>query len=227
MAFNRVSVVDDIVRVRKVLVSVYDKTGLREFLDGLASSSPGVEFYATGKTFEIAKEAAAASGGRAKAISVSDYTGQCEMQGGLVKTLDFKIYLGILSEPYNQEHEQDRQRVGAVLFDMVCVNLYPFAKVLSASAGDIEELRQNIDIGGPCMLRAAAKAYLRVASLSDPSDYGAILAEIAQRGGLGLESRLRMAAKTFATTAAYDAAIAGWLAGQPDVGAGYRVLGGE
>jgi phosphoribosylaminoimidazolecarboxamide formyltransferase/IMP cyclohydrolase len=135
------------------------------------------------------------------------------MQGGLVKTLDFKIYLGLLSETYNLAHVRDLARLQAIKLDMVVVNLYPFVKTISAPGVTPEQARANIDIGGPCMVRAAAKNFLRVASVTDPADYARILAELKQNGGaLSLKTRFELAQKAFAHTAAYDTAIAGYLA---------------
>ena len=136
------------------------------------------------------------------------------MQGGLVKTLDFKIYLGLLSETYNGAHQQDLARTQAVALDMVVVNLYPFKKTVARAGVTPEEARTNIDIGGPCMVRASAKNYLRVASVTDPADYGALLGELAARGGsLGFDTRLCLMKKAFAHTAEYDTAIAAFFAG--------------
>jgi phosphoribosylaminoimidazolecarboxamide formyltransferase/IMP cyclohydrolase len=211
------------VKIKRALISVFDKTGLDDFVTGLVNVNPDIEIYSTGGTFKVL-EALIGKLGKGKVISVSDYTGQPEMQGGLVKTLDFKIYLGILSEPYNPAHEQDRARVGAELFDLVCVNLYPFKSVLAKGAGDSEELRQNIDIGGPCMLRASAKAFLRVASLSDPADYPMILKEMSSSSGcLTLKTRKYLAAKTFTSVSDYDQAVGGWLTGLADPAAPYKV----
>jgi phosphoribosylaminoimidazolecarboxamide formyltransferase/IMP cyclohydrolase len=134
------------------------------------------------------------------------------MQGGLVKTLDFKIYLGLLSETYNAAHRADLERVGGVALDLVVVNLYPFKETVAKPDVTPELARTNIDIGGPCMVRASAKNYLRVASVTDPLDYERVLAELRKSGGrIGLETRLSLARKAFAHTAAYDTAIAGYF----------------
>ncbi len=223
MAFNRVERIDESLSLRRVLISVYDKTGLEDFVRGLIRINPELEIYSTGGSYEYLKKVISDIG-KGKLISVADYTGQPEMQGGLVKTLDFKIYLGILSEPYNQAHDQDRERVGAILFDMVCVNLYPFALVLAKTGADAEELRQNIDIGGPCMLRASAKAYLRVASVCDPHDYPELIRELdASFGKLSLSTRKNLAAKTFKLVSGYDTAVALWFAQLADPCAAYKV----
>jgi len=131
------------------------------------------------------------------------------MQGGLVKTLDFKIYLGLLSETYNTAHQDDLKRTSAVAIDMVVVNLYPFRQTVARAGVTPEEARTNIDIGGPCMVRAAAKNYLRVASVTDPADYAALTAELAaHQGTLGLDTRFNLMRKAFRHTADYDTAIA-------------------
>jgi phosphoribosylaminoimidazolecarboxamide formyltransferase/IMP cyclohydrolase len=147
---------------------------------------------------------------------VSDYTGQPEMQGGLVKTLDFKIYLALLSETYNAAHAADLSRTGAEPIDLVVVNLYPFKETIARKEVTPEQARANIDVGGPCMLRAAAKNFLRVAAVADPADYPSILAELESAGGaLSLATRFRLAQKAFAATAEYDRAIAEYLGGLP------------
>ena len=141
-------------------------------------------------------------------VAVSDYTGQPEMQGGLVKTLDFKIYLGLLSEKYNDAHQQDLKRLSAQPIDMVVVNLYPFRETVAKAGVTPEMARTNIDIGGPCMVRASAKNYLRVASVTDPLDYGNIATELADHDGtLGLDTRFKLMKKAFTHTAEYDTAI--------------------
>jgi phosphoribosylaminoimidazolecarboxamide formyltransferase/IMP cyclohydrolase len=135
------------------------------------------------------------------------------MQGGLVKTLDWRIYLGLLSETYNPSHRADMAMHNAAAIDMVVVNLYPFQKTIARPGATSEDARGNIDIGGPCMVRAAAKNFHRVAVLTDPADYPRVVAELAAKGGsLTLATRFELAKKTFALTARYDAAIAAYLA---------------
>jgi phosphoribosylaminoimidazolecarboxamide formyltransferase/IMP cyclohydrolase len=212
MAINRVGTIDDRVQVRTVLASVSDKSGLETLVPGMLSVNPRLQILSTGGTY-----AAIASilGPRASGTlrQVSDYTGQPEMQGGLVKTLDFRIYLGLLAETYNPAHSADLERTGAVPIDMVVVNLYPFAQAITRAGADFEDARGNIDIGGPCMVRAAAKNFHRVAVLCDTADYGPVLEELRSGGGsLGLETRFRLAQSAFRMTASYDAAIAGYLA---------------
>ncbi|MFP4114314.1 MAG: hypothetical protein ACOC2Y_03055 [Spirochaetota bacterium] len=207
---NRVQKVDEQLRVRRVLLSVSDKSGLESFVPRLTSHDD-VIVYSTGGTYDRVSDILGRDA-EERLRRVSDYTGQPEMQGGLVKTLDYRIYLGLLSEPYNDAHAADRERVGAELIDMVVVNLYPFRSVAARSGSDPEDARGNIDIGGPCMLRAAAKSYLRVAAVCDPADYESIADELDASGGsLGSETRFRLAQKAFGHTAQYDRAIADYL----------------
>jgi phosphoribosylaminoimidazolecarboxamide formyltransferase/IMP cyclohydrolase len=212
MALNRVQTIDDRVRVKTALVSVWDKTGLDLLVPGLLAATPEIRILSTGGTHsEVQKILGAAAHGRLQQIS--EYTGQPEMQGGLVKTLDFKVYLGILSETYNQAHAADMARAGAVPIDLVVVNLYPFANAVSQPDATPETARANIDIGGPCMVRAAAKNYHRVAVLTDPADYSSVMAELsAGKGTITLATRWSLAQKAFALTATYDAAISAYLA---------------
>jgi phosphoribosylaminoimidazolecarboxamide formyltransferase/IMP cyclohydrolase len=214
MALNVVSDIDQSVAVRHVLVSVSDKTGLDELAEGLLAANPQVKILSTGGTYGRLKEIL---GARADGCltQVADYTGQPETQGGLVKTLDFKIYLGLLTETYNEAHQGDLLRTAAVPIDMVVVNLYPFQSTVAADDVTPEKARGNIDIGGPCMIRAAAKNFIRVASVVDPGDYGEIVAELkAAQGCTPLALRFRLAQKAFAHTAAYDTAIADYLGRQ-------------
>jgi len=214
MALNLVSEIDDRVAVRHVLMSVSDKTGLETFVPGLVAACPEVTIYSTGGTYAAVQQLLGPALSKKHLVAVSDYTGQPEMQGGLVKTLDFKIYLGLLSETYNEAHRKDLARTQAVAIDMVVVNLYPFQKTVARAGVTGEEARTNIDIGGPCMVRASAKNYLRVASVTNPADYGALLSELSARGGtLGFGTRLSLMKKAFAHTAQYDAAIAAFFAG--------------
>ena len=212
MAFNHVTKIDNLVPVRNVLASLFDKAGIEDFAKGLLETCPGVRFFSTGGTYR-ALAAALGDAARDRLVQVSDYTGQPEMQGGLVKTLDFKIYLGLLSETYNDAHQADLQRLAAKPIDMVVVNLYPFRETVARADVTPEMARTNIDIGGPCMVRASAKNYLRVASVTDPLDYAAIAQELESRDGtVGLDTRFRLMKKAFAHTAEYDTAIAGFFA---------------
>ena len=211
MAINRVAQIDRNIRVENVLISVSDKQNLEILVLGLLEINPHVQFYSTGGTYaqiqRILGEKATTN-----LIAVSEYTRQPEMQGGLVKTLDFKIYLGLLAETYNTAHVADLVRTKAVKMDMVIVNLYPFSKTIANSDVTLEDARGNIDIGGPCMLRAAAKNFIRVASVVDPLDYEIIIKELSVNvGEISFELRFRLAQKAFVHTSAYDTAIAKYL----------------
>ncbi len=212
---NIVQDIDNRVAIKHVLISVSDKTGLDAFIPALLATCPGVTIYSTGGTYNAIK-AMLTDEQQKQLVAVSDYTGQPEMQGGLVKTLDFKIYLGILSETYNEAHQEDIKRLSAVPLDMVVVNLYPFKNTVAMAGVTPEQARTNIDIGGPCMVRASAKNYLRVASVTDPEDYAKLVAELKdQNGTLGLDTRFYLMKKSFAHTADYDTAIASFFAKCP------------
>lgn len=210
---NIVERCDDFVTVQRVLVSVSDKSGLDSLIPNLIRINPGIHFYSTGGTFQRITAILGTERSKQYLTQVSEYTGQPETQGGLVKTLDFKIYLGLLTETYNASHQADLDRTGAVPLDMVVVNLYPFQTTIATERTTVEHARANIDIGGPCMLRAAAKNYLRVVPVVDPADYPELLTELtAHKGALSLASRFAYACKAFAHTAQYDTAISQYLA---------------
>lgn len=214
MAVNVVDTTDDQVKIARVLISVSDKTGLDKLIPGLLEINPRITFYSTGGTYAAIEKLLGKKAGK-RLVAVSDYTGQPETQGGLVKTLDFKIYLGLLTETYNKSHRADLKRTGAQQIDMVVVNLYPFKETVSRRGVTVEEARSNIDIGGPTMIRAAAKNYLRVASVVNPSDYNGILKTLKKNGGtLSLAERFDLAKKAFAHTAEYDSNIAEFLKGK-------------
>jgi len=213
MSINMVERIDEWISVKHILVSVSDKKGLDAFIPELVGINPGIRIFSTGGTYAKLKEIL---GGKASCLTqVSDYTGQPETQGGLVKTLDFRIYLGLLTETYNDSHKADLERTKSVPIDMVVVNLYPFKATISKQGVTPEEARGNIDIGGPCMIRASAKNFLRVASVVDPADYGRIIAQLKENDNkISLKSRFELAKKAFAHTAEYDTTIAGYLAGR-------------
>ncbi len=218
---NRVDRVERIVPVRHVLVSTWDKMGLEELTGGIRSLFPEALFYSTGGTYRVLRGMIP----EGQLVAVSDYTGQPEIAGGLVKTLDYKLYLGLLSERFNDDHAADRQRLGAVLFDLVACNLYPFEAVVAGAGHDLEDARGNIDIGGPTMVRAAAKNFLQVACLSSPSQYGRFLQEASHHGATTLEYRYSLAVEAFETIAAYDDAISRYLR-RTEVPAGLYAEGG-
>jgi phosphoribosylaminoimidazolecarboxamide formyltransferase / IMP cyclohydrolase len=216
MAMNVVSKIDNRVKVNHALISVSDKTGLENLVPALKRINPDLRIFSTGGTYQRLQEilGAAADG---CLTQVADYTGQPETQGGLVKTLDFRIYLGLLTETYNDAHQADLARTDSVAIDMVVVNLYPFKSTVARQDATVENARGNIDIGGPCMIRAAAKNFIRVASVVDPADYGAIIDQLAaQDGCTSLSLRYKLACKAFAHTAEYDSAIAAYMAAQTE-----------
>ncbi len=187
--------------IRRALISVYDKTGLIEL--GSALHKSGVEILSTGST---AKTLAAAN---IPVIAVEDYTGFPEMMGGRVKTLHPRIHGGILADQNNAEHLSAIADHEIAPFDLIVVNLYPFTQTI-ASTDDFAECIEQIDIGGPSMLRGAAKNHGSVAVVSAPSQYPRLLAAIAA-GGFTQDERVMLAMETFRTTAEYDMAIATWL----------------
>ncbi len=212
MAVNIVEKIDDLVPVKNVIISVSNKAGLEELIPSLVELVPEVKIYSTGGTFQRIKEILGEKASK-HLIQISDYTGQPEMQGGLVKTLDWKIYLGLLSETYNPAHSQDLEKYQAVKFDLVICNLYPFEQTISRPDATPEQARANIDIGGPCMLRASAKNFIRLCPIVDPADYPALLQELkTNQGRLSLKFRYQMAGKAFEHTARYDRAIADYFA---------------
>ena len=133
----------------------------------------------------------------------------------IVKILDFKIYLGLLTETYNDDHQEDLKRTSALAIDMVVVNLYPFSETIANKGVSLEDARGNIDIGGPTMIRASGKNFIRVASVVDPLTYPFLLEKLsASNGFLSLEDRFGLARKAFEHTAVYDRTIADYLAAQ-------------
>jgi phosphoribosylaminoimidazolecarboxamide formyltransferase/IMP cyclohydrolase len=187
-----------------------------------------VQIFSTGGTYGKIEQIL---GDRASQhlTQVSQYTGQPETQGGLVKTLDFKIYLGLLTETYNPSHQQDLERTEALPIDMVVVNLYPFEATVAKPDVTVEAARGNIDIGGPCMIRASAKNFIRVAPVVDPGDYERIAAALAKENGrISLALRFDLARKAFKHTASYDSHIAEYLAGRSfdDVERCYQITEG-
>lgn len=192
------------VQIKRALLSVSDKTGLVEL--GLTLAKRNVELVSTGGTAKALREA----GLRVK--DISEVTGFPEMMDGRVKTLHPKVHGGLLAVRDNAEHADAMQahEIGAI--DLVVVNLYPFAQTVAKGA-EREEIIENIDIGGPSMVRSAAKNHQYVTIITDPSDYENLIAEFEESdGATSLAFRTRMAAKAYAATAAYDAAIANWFA---------------
>ncbi len=191
-------------RITRALLSVSDKTGLIDFATAL--SGFGVDLVSTGGTAKALKDAGLA------VTDVADLTGFPEMMDGRVKTLHPNVHGGLLAIRADKEHAAAMQAHGIKPIDLLVVNLYPFEETVAKGAA-YDDCIENIDIGGPAMIRAAAKNHHDVAVVVEPSDYARVLAEMAARSGMtSLELRQRLAAKAYARTAAYDAAISNWFA---------------
>jgi phosphoribosylaminoimidazolecarboxamide formyltransferase / IMP cyclohydrolase len=190
--------------LRRALVSVYDKTGLVELASALHAA--GVELVSTGST------AATIASSGVPVTKVEELTGFPECLDGRVKTLHPRVHAGILADTRRPEHVEQLAELGIEPFDLVVVNLYPFAATVASGAGP-DECVELIDIGGPSMVRAAAKNHPSVAVVIDPARYAAV-ATAAAEGGFTLAERRGLAADAFAHTAAYDTAVAAWFAGQ-------------
>ncbi len=186
----------------RALLSVSDKTSLVDFAQGLVSC--GFSLLSTGGTLETLKKAAV------PATKVSDYTQSPEILGGRVKTLHPKIHGGLLGRPALAQDAQDMREQGIESIGIVAVNLYPFRQTVAAGA-PYEDVVENIDIGGPAMIRAAAKNSANVTVIVDPSDYGLVLEELRATKSVSEATRLKLMRKAFAHTAAYDSAIASYL----------------
>ena len=193
-------------RIQRAVLSVTDKTGLVEFARKLSELK--VELVSTGGTARLLRD----SGIQVK--DISELTGFPEMMDGRVKTLHPKVHGGILHVRNNPTHVAAAREHGIQPIDMVVVNLYAFEKTASKPGVHFDEVIENIDIGGPSMVRSAAKNFKDVAIVTSPDDYGSIAQEMSSSGGeLSLATRWRLAQRAFATTAAYDSAIASTLAG--------------
>jgi phosphoribosylaminoimidazolecarboxamide formyltransferase/IMP cyclohydrolase len=192
-------------KIQRALLSVSDKTGLVPLAEALASA--GVELISTGGTARALRDAGL------KPVEISDYTGFPEMLDGRVKTLHPKVHGGLLYIRGNDSHEAAMRSHGIPPIDLVVVNLYPFEQTVAKPGVCLHDAIENIDIGGPSMLRSSAKNHESVTVVVDPADYGEVLEQIRACGGTSLELRRRLAAKVFARTAAYDAAITSYLSG--------------
>src|SRR5437764_4547594 len=196
--------VTDLVPVRRALISLSDKSGLDELAAGLAKH--GVEIVSTGGT------AAKLRGHGADVRDVSDLTGFPEMMDGRVKTLHPKVHGGLLGVRDNPEHAAAMAEHGIAPIDLVVVNLYPFLSTVMSGAGR-DTVIENVDIGGPSMVRSAAKNHPHVAVVTDPADYAGLLTELDVNGGATtLQLRRKLAAKAYALTAEYDSTISQWFA---------------
>ncbi len=193
-------------KIERALISVTDKAGVVELAAEL--SRLGVELISTGGTAKTIREAGVS------VKDVSDLTGFPEMMDGRVKTLHPKVHGGILAIRENPQHLEAMNANGIVPIDLVVVNLYAFEKTVARPGVRLEEAIENIDIGGPTLLRASAKNYKYVTVVVDPADYGLVLKEIKENaGGTTLSTRFYLAKKIFALTSAYDKAITEYLKG--------------
>ena len=192
------------IEIRRALVSVYDKTGLDELARGLHEA--GVEIVSTGST------AAVIAGAGVPVVKVEELTGFPECLDGRVKTLHPRVHAGLLADTRRPEHRAQLDDLGIAPFELLVSNLYPFEATV-ASGAPAEQCVEEIDIGGPAMVRAAAKNHASVAVVTDPSQYGDVLAAV-RAGGFTFGQRQRLAARAFAHTARYDVAVASWFASE-------------
>ena len=192
------------VKIKRALVSVSDKTGAVQL--GQTLHAMGVQILSTGGTARSLQEA------EIPVMEVSRYTGFPEMMDGRIKTLHPKIHGALLGKRDNADHMKQMKTHGIEPIDLVVVNLYPFEKTVAKPDCTLEEAIENIDIGGPTMLRSSAKNYNYVAVVTDPQDYEKIIEEMKKSGGaLSLETRFRLAKKVFKLTSHYDKAITEYL----------------
>ncbi|TCV80272.1 bifunctional phosphoribosylaminoimidazolecarboxamide formyltransferase/IMP cyclohydrolase [Sulfurirhabdus autotrophica] len=190
--------------IKRALISVSDKAGIVDFAKGLKQFD--IEILTTGGTAKLLTEAGV------DVTEVADYTGFPEMLDGRVKTLHPKIHAGILSRRDLPEHVAAMANAGFANIDLVVVNLYPFTQTIAKTDCSLEDAIENIDIGGPTMVRAAAKNYQHVSIVTDPKDYAGLLTELSStQGAIGAETRVSLAKKAFTHTAAYDGAISNYL----------------
>jgi len=192
-------------KIQRAIISLSDKSGIQDFAKALQAFN--VEILSTGGTAKVLRE----SGLKIK--DISEYTGFPEMLDGRVKTLHPKVHGGLLGIRGNPEHAKKMNEHGIQPIDMVVINLYPFEATVAKPNCTLEEAIENIDIGGPAMLRAGAKNYPYVTVIVDPTDYRPILAEMKQSGGgVSKETNFRLAKKVYQLTARYDQAISEYLA---------------
>jgi phosphoribosylaminoimidazolecarboxamide formyltransferase / IMP cyclohydrolase len=200
------------VKIRRALLSVSDKNGIVELAKALLTH--GVDILSTGGTAKLLQLNGVV------VTEVGDYTGFPEMMDGRVKTLHPKVHGGILARRDLKEHTEAMAKHDIPPIDLVVVNLYPFAQTVAKPGVSMEDAIENIDIGGPAMVRAAAKNHAFVAVVTDPADYAKLLAELkANAGSLGLDTRYHLAAKAFSHTAEYDGMISNWLTARDETGA--------
>jgi len=190
-------------KIKRALISLTDKSGIDFFASELAANE--IEILSTGGTAKKLREAGL------DVLDVSEYTGFPEMLDGRVKTLHPKIHGGILNQRANHEHQKQCNAYGLKPIDLVAVNLYAFEKTIADPQCSLMDAIENIDIGGPTLLRASAKNFNDITVIVDPVDYPLVLKEINEQGNTTLKTRFMLAKKVFALTSIYDTAISDWL----------------
>lgn len=190
-------------KIERALISLTDKSGIEGFAKELADL--GIEILSTGGTASKIRETGVA------VMDVSEFTGFPEMLDGRVKTLHPKVHGGILNQRQNEDHQAQCKEHGLKNIDLIAVNLYAFEKTVADPNCSLSDAIENIDIGGPTMLRSSAKNFHDVTVIVDPADYPQVLKEIKETGNTTLKTRFRLAAKVFALTAKYDTMISAWL----------------
>ncbi|MBN1576301.1 MAG: hypothetical protein JW913_07115 [Chitinispirillaceae bacterium] len=191
------------IRIERALISVSDKKGIADFARRLADK--GIEILSTGGTSKMLRD------NSIPVLSIDSFTGHPEIMDGRVKTLHPKVHGGILALRDNPLHREQMKKNGIKPIDLVVVNLYPFRQTIARSGVTIEEAIENIDIGGPAMVRSAAKNHAWVVIVVDPADYDSIIAELSAGDTISFETRKQLAVKAFRHTADYDTAISNYL----------------
>ncbi len=190
-------------KIERALISLTDKSGIEGFAKELTDF--GIEILSTGGTAKKLRD------NGVDVVDVSDFTGFPEMLDGRVKTLHPLVHGGILAQKTNQDHLDQMEKYGLKPIDLVAVNLYAFEKTTADPDCTLANAIENIDIGGPTLLRASAKNFQDVTVIVDPDDYPGVISEIRKTGNTTLKTRFRLAAKVFALTSSYDTAISSWL----------------
>src|SRR3989344_1946321 len=226
--------IPELIVPRHVLASTYDKTGLDVLVNGILEVNPEAIFYSTGGTGK-AIEGILGTARKGNYVSVETFTGLPEMEGGLVKTLHPKVHAGLLAERGNTKHEdylrKEMRKFGTgegVYFDVLACNLYPFEKIVAQQGVTPETARVNIDIGGPAMIRGAAKNWHSVTVFSDPRQYEGFVRLLKTQRGVPIQARFELALQAFGKTAVYDNGIADYLDGidfERDVRPGLNIGG--
>jgi len=190
-------------KIERALISLTDKSGIEAFAEELTAL--GIEILSTGGTAKKIRDAGI------EVVGVSEFTGYPEMLDGRVKTLHPKVHGGILNQRENEDHNRQCEEHGIKNIDLIAVNLYAFEKTVEDPNCSLADAIENIDIGGPTMLRASAKNFHDVTVIVDPADYHLVLNELKEHGNTTLKTRFYLATKVFALTSRYDTAISEWL----------------